>query len=130
MRLYGTHLWRSSASGFFSCSTSSRFSMKALEEGLNQTHQTTLPKIQNSYTTTTATISSRPRAIQRQRCFIVYWLRIRSMTGAVRGRTPRHRKKDSAACSTSMPSPSATRAAPCARAKTRNGVGALPYIMS
>src|SRR5574343_1226832 len=51
-------------------------------------------------------------------------------TGAVAGRTPRQTKKASAACSTSIPSPSAPRAAPCSRACRRKGVSPLPYIMS
>ena len=42
-------------------------------------------------------------------------------TGPVSGRTPRQRKNDSAACSTSMPRPSLARA-PAPRAAARNGV--------
>ena len=51
-------------------------------------------------------------------------------TLAVSGRTPRQPKKASAACSASMPRPSARRTAPCPRANARKGVSPLPYIMS
>ena len=50
-------------------------------------------------------------------------------TGAVSGRTPRQRKKASAACSTSMPRPSRPRA-PCASAQAMKPCAAGPYIMS
>src|SRR5208337_792673 len=50
----------------------------------------------------------------------------RSMTGAVSGRTPRHHWKASAACSTSMPTPSARRPAPADRATLRKGVSPFP----
>src|SRR6185312_10692364 len=53
-----------------------------------------------------------------------------SMTGSVSGRIPRQRKKDSAACSTSMPMPSASRPAPCCCANCRKEVSPLPYIIS
>ena len=53
----------------------------------------------------------------------------RASTGAVSGRTSRHLKNASAACSTSMPRPSDTMAAPCARANFMKGVS-RPYIMS
>src|SRR5574343_598905 len=58
------------------------------------------------------------------------WARSSASTGAVCGRTARQTKNASAACSTSIPSPSAPRAAPCSRACSRNGVSPLPYIMS
>ena len=44
-------------------------------------------------------------------------------TGAVSGHTPRHMRKDSAACSTSMPQPMMDFAAPCSRAHSQKGVG-------
>ncbi len=50
-------------------------------------------------------------------------------TGKVSGRTPNQTKYASAACSTSMPSPSRA-IAPCARAHCRKGPAAAPYIMS
>ena len=56
-------------------------------------------------------------------------LGVAASTGAVSGRTPRHRAKDSAACSTSMPSPSRAMA-PWARAQSRKACAAGPYIMS
>src|SRR5690606_23478808 len=56
--------------------------------------------------------------------------RSEASTGAVSGRTPRHRKKASAACSTSMPRPSMQRAAPCSAAQRLKTVASLAYIMS
>ena len=47
------------------------------------------------------------------------------MTGCVRGRTPRQRLNASAACSTSIPAPSATRDAPALPAQPMNGVTGL-----
>lgn len=47
----------------------------------------------------------------------------RSITARVSGRTPRHNKKDSAACSTNMPSPSLQCAAPRLCAHCINAVG-------
>src|SRR6185436_1147689 len=49
-------------------------------------------------------------------------------TDAVSGRRPRQSRKDSAACSTSMPEPSRA-SAPAARTMARNGVS-RPYTMS
>ena len=46
-------------------------------------------------------------------------------TGAVSGRTPRQMQNDSAACSTSIPSPSTSRVAPASRASVKKGSGAL-----
>ena len=63
-------------------------------------------------------------------CVARYVARSDANTVAVRGRTPRHTKNDSAACSISMPSPSAVNPAPWARAHSRNGVSPVPYIMS
>src|SRR5882762_4143621 len=60
----------------------------------------------------------------------LHWFRSSSMTGRVSGRMPRHRKNDSAVCSTSMPRPSARRVAPWDCASARKGVSPLPYIMS
>ena len=50
----------------------------------------------------------------------------RATIAAVSGRTPRHQAKASAACSTSMPTPSATCPAPACCARRRNGVRPLP----
>ncbi len=47
-------------------------------------------------------------------------------TEAVSGRTPRHRWKDSAACSTSMPRPMMARAQPRCSAQRVNGVSSRP----
>ena len=47
-------------------------------------------------------------------------------TGTVFGRTPRHRKNDSAACSTSIPQPMTERAAPCSAPHFEKGVGVSP----
>ena len=52
------------------------------------------------------------------------------MTGRVWGRTPRHNRNDSAACSTSMPSPSERRFTPWSLAKDRKGVRPQPYTIS
>jgi hypothetical protein len=49
-----------------------------------------------------------------------------AITSAVAGLTPRHQAKASAACSTSMPTPSQTRATPDSRARRKNGVNPLP----
>lgn len=50
----------------------------------------------------------------------------RSITAAVSGRTPRHHANASAACSTSMPTPSAMLRTPALRASRRKGVSRLP----
>ena len=47
-------------------------------------------------------------------------------SAAVSGRTPRQRRKDSAACSISMPRPCSARMTPCARAQRTNGVSPAP----
>ncbi len=47
-------------------------------------------------------------------------------TGAVSGRRPRHRRNDSAACSTSMPQPCSARAHPCRLAHSTKAVADLP----
>ena len=46
------------------------------------------------------------------------------------GRTPRHNRNDSAACSTSIPRPSTARPAPCASAYAMNAFARAPYTMS
>ena len=53
-----------------------------------------------------------------------------AITGRVCGRTPFHTKYDSAACSTSMPRPSAVLPTPRIAAHSMNGVALSPYIMS
>jgi hypothetical protein len=50
-----------------------------------------------------------------------------SMTGRVSGLTPRHHENACAACSTSMPTPSATRRTPALWARRREGVNPFPY---
>ncbi len=50
----------------------------------------------------------------------------RSITARVRGRTPRHHENASAACSTSMPTPSAIPRTPASRASRRKGVRRFP----
>ena len=50
----------------------------------------------------------------------------RAIAACVAGRTPRHQAKASAACSTSMPTPSARRITPAAWASRRKGVRPWP----
>jgi len=57
---------------------------------------------------------------------IHYSSRKRWITGVVSGLIPRQMRKDSAACSTSMPRPSAAAAAPVSRAQRTNGVAGSP----
>src|SRR5262249_34996869 len=59
---------------------------------------------------------------------LLHAARSRARTPRVSGRTPRQRKNDSAACSTSIPVPS-QEPAPPPRAAARKGVS-LPYTMS
>ena len=47
-------------------------------------------------------------------------------TGAVSGCTPRHSRKDSAACSTSIPRPSCRRTTPLSRAQRRKALSLAP----
>src|SRR5690606_16446495 len=56
-------------------------------------------------------------------------VRMADSTGAVSGMMPRQMRKLSAACSTSIPRPSAA-AAPACMASIMKGVGRLPYTMS
>src|SRR3954471_3423815 len=55
----------------------------------------------------------------------LYFIPSAASTGSVFGRTPRHKVKDSAACSTSMPQPLWARAQPCSMAQLTNGVADL-----
>ena len=57
---------------------------------------------------------------------IAGWWPVYLITAVVSGRTPRHQAKASAACSTSMPTPSASCVTPAACACLRKVVSPLP----
>ena len=106
--------------GFFSRSVvEPRLHERACCRGLIESHHSTCAKNQHLHAARAADARAAPTTARQGPAPHPPHAAARSIaiTGAVSGRTPRQMKNDSAACSTSMPRPSATRAAPASRGK-------------
>ena len=86
--------------------------MKRVVPGLKLPQYSTQARSQRNQRPAAAMRASSPHLMIRPRKLIYGACRSCDNTAAVAGRTPRQTKKASAACSTSMPKPSAQRLAP------------------
>ncbi len=127
---YGTHCWRQRTPLPWDHCAQASDRWKVVDSG-SITAMAAMRATKNSCSASSASSTSMhqrsaPRMPQAPAAMAA---RSSCSTGADGGRTPRQSRNASAACSTSMPSPSRA-VAPWAVAQSRKGCAAGPYIMS